>query len=377
MSKRNLFFNWFPCDHFGWGVYGLNLLEWAVQHPLYHPVPLRWPPGLLYPTDPLTQRLYDQLDRSPVLSDGDVMLSAMGNQIIRQPNAESMTQIGVIFCEANPLPDSEYRALGEFRAIITGSSWNQRILTEHGISCRCVLQGVDTDLFRYLPKRRMRDRFVVYSGGQLVYRKGQDILLKAFSIFAATHPEAVLITTWRAPWEGREITSSINGARICEPFVASEDMHRAIVTWAQANGIAEDQFIALGPVSNRLMPEVFREVDIAVFPNRCEGGTNLVAMEALSCGVRCAISNNTGHKDIIQPHINCIPLMRQKPITGGLNTRMQDWGESDIEEILQVLQRAYDGTLPLNTADIRGSMRLHTWERAIGQLLTEVETLQG
>lgn len=43
------------------------------------------------------------------------------------------------------------------------------------------------------------------------------------------------------------------------------------------------------------MPEVFREVDLAVFPNRCEGGANLVAMEAFAYGLSCLILQNTGH----------------------------------------------------------------------------------
>jgi glycosyltransferase involved in cell wall biosynthesis len=351
-------------------------LEWGIQSPLYHPVPLMWPPGLLYPTDPLSQRLYDRLERNVRPQDRDVMLCAMGNQVVRQPNAQTMTEIAVIFCEANPLPESEYRKLADFRAVITGSDWNHRLLCDRGLFCQRVMQGVDTDLFRYQAKRRFRDRFVVFSGGQLVYRKGQDLLLKAFSIFAQRHADALLITTWRAPWEGREITSSINAARICRPFVPETDMHQAIVNWILANGVAENQFIALGPVANRLMPEVYRESDLAVFPNRCEGGTNLVAMEALSSGVRCAISANTGHLDIIYRD-NCIPLLRQKPITDGLNARMLEWGESDVEEILDVMQRAYDGTLPLNVADIRGSMHQHTWENTISQLLTEVEILQG
>ena len=32
---------------------------------------------------------------------------------------------------------------------------------------------------------------------------------------------------------------------------------------------------------------LFRRVDAAVFTNRAEGGTNLVAMEAMAAGVRC------------------------------------------------------------------------------------------
>jgi hypothetical protein len=33
------------------------------------------------------------------------------------------------------------------------------------------------------------------------------------------------------------------------------------------------------------MAGLLRDVDLAVFPNRCEGGTNLVAMECLAAGV--------------------------------------------------------------------------------------------
>lgn len=344
----------------------------------YRPVPIYWPPTFLYPTDPLTQRLYAEQPRTIETRDGDVMLSAMGNQVIRQPNAEGMTEIAVIFTEINPLPDEEYRKLREFRAVITGSSWNQHTLSNHGLPCRCVLQGVDTDLFRPQPKRRLRDRFVVFSGGQLTYRKGQDLIVKAFSYFAEKHPDALLVASWRAPWEGREVTSMINGSRICAPFVYSEDMHASIVNWVMANGIPPEQFIELGAVANRLMPDIFREVDLALFTNRCEGGTNLVAMEALSSGVLCGISHNTGHLDIIRSD-NCIPLLRQQPIpTNGFNrmVRMDDWGESDLEEILSVMENAYDGKLALDRGTIRASMQEHSWEQAINRLLNQVQDIQ-
>lgn len=49
--------------------------------------------------------------------------------------------------------------------------------------------------------------------------------------------------------------------------------------------------------------DVLLRADAAVFPNRQEGGTNLVAMEALGCGVPCIISNRTGQADIAIPDI--------------------------------------------------------------------------
>ena len=48
------------------------------------------------------------------------------------------------------------------------------------------------------------------------------------------------------------------------------------------------------------MPDVLRRADVALFPNRCEGGTNLVAMEAAAVGVPVVLSANTGHLDVIR-----------------------------------------------------------------------------
>ena len=72
-----------------------------------------------------------------------------------------------------------------------------------------------------------------------------------------------------------------------------------IAGWAHSNGIGEGQFIDVGSIRNHQMARVLREVDVAVFPNRCEGGTNLVAMECMACGIPTILSNNTGHKDLV------------------------------------------------------------------------------
>ena len=51
--------------------------------------------------------------------------------------------------------------------------------------------------------------------------------------------------------------------------------------WLARNGLSS-QVLDLGRVSHADMPSVLRAADVAVFPNRCEGGTNLVAMEVAS-----------------------------------------------------------------------------------------------
>jgi glycosyltransferase involved in cell wall biosynthesis len=142
-------------------------------------------------------------------------------------------------------------------------------------------------------------------------------------------------------------------------------MGSSIYDWILRNGVMPNQVLCLDTAPNRLMPDVFREVDLAVFPNRCEAGTNLVAMEALAFGLPCLISQNTGHLDIIQNN-NAIPLTVQKPIEGLGAT---GWGESSVDEIVDQMEAAYQGRLGLDRDVVRGSMLNYSWERSINQLL--------
>ena len=92
------------------------------------------------------------------------------------------------------MPSPEGRARAEQMAlIIAGSHWNEHVLRSNGIvATTTVLQGVDTALFHPGPRSgRFRDRFVIFSGGKLEFRKGQDLVLKAFKCFHQRHEEAL------------------------------------------------------------------------------------------------------------------------------------------------------------------------------------------
>jgi glycosyltransferase involved in cell wall biosynthesis len=106
-------------------------------------------------------------------------------------------------------------------------------------------------------------------------------------------------------------------------------------SWAAANGIKPEQFLNLGLVPNASMPTILREMDAALFPNRCEGGTNLVAMEAMACGVPTILSANSGHLDLIQDG-TALALTDQRPMPD-----VPGWRESNIEEIVAALETLY------------------------------------
>jgi glycosyltransferase involved in cell wall biosynthesis len=80
---------------------------------------------------------------------------------------------------------------------------------------------------------------------------------------------------------------------------------------------------------------------MAVFPNRCEGGTNLVAMEAMACGLPTYVSYNTGQKDLVDL-IQCGAFRTQKTVKPSVSMQtVQDWGETDVDEVVEAMEYVY------------------------------------
>lgn len=111
--------------------------------------------------------------------------------------------IGVAFLEHMGLSVEARARTRDFALIIGGCAWNERLLRANGVDAvTTVLQGIDAALFHPGPKSGAlgRDRFVVFSGGKLELRKGQDLVLAIFRAFHRRHPKALLLTAWFSPW---------------------------------------------------------------------------------------------------------------------------------------------------------------------------------
>jgi glycosyltransferase involved in cell wall biosynthesis len=242
-------------------------------------------------------------------------------------------------------PIAQERA-SRFALIIAASSWTESVLRANGIVATVTVPfGVDTALFHPAPRTgQFRDRFVVFSGGGLDDRAGQDLVVKAFRIFHQRHNNAVLVTTWPSP---------------------------DAVTWAIGHGIPGDALIALGPVPEIAMPHVLREADVALFPSRAEGGTNPLAMAAMACGVPVILSAHTGHLDLLNAGDVALRLDRQTPLDH------PGWAESDIEEILEYLETVWRDPDAAAALGARGAalMAPMTWQRHADALLEAIDPL--
>jgi tetratricopeptide (TPR) repeat protein/glycosyltransferase involved in cell wall biosynthesis len=354
-SQKLVLFEWGVSSYYGWGIYGLNLLlSWADRPDLLaaslQPIDLT-----RLDLDPLERRMLDPaLRRSGQVQDGlralagrsvtsgNMVLHCLYNGLIRGPGVHGVDvrgtpQIAVTFLETTDFGQNAAARLRDYEMIVAGSTWNETLLLEAGASrVERVLQGVDPSCFHPAPRRGLfAGRFVVFSGGKLEYRKGQDLVIQAFRVFGRRHPDAVLLAAWSSPWPefARSLAASIE---TCAPPFRSDGSFD-VPAWVSANGIAADQFIELGAVPNRMLGRVLREADVALFPSRAEGGTNLVAMECMACGVPTILSANTGHLDLIGEE-RCIKLGRQSSVAGDA---YRGWGTSSVEEIVATLETAY------------------------------------
>ncbi len=348
--------NWQLCVSSGWGIAGLNMARIMDLDGRFKAVPLLRSAQLEYSSEsfePLVtklrcreQEVYKAFGRAMEgrLICNFPVIHSVGNEIHEEdmsypgvPDRVGSRNFAVVFFEYNSPSEFTTNNAKKFDIIFGGSTWNSAILKQHGLAnVDTFLQGVDLELFQPRSKSR-QERFVIFSGGKLEFRKGQDIVIAAFREFAKKHPDAVLATTWHNPWPNA-MNGITKSGRVEGVPQKNPDGGWGITEWANNNGVPCENFHDHGLVANHLMPEVFAQADVALFPNRCEGGTNLVAMEAMASGIPCILSANTGHMDLINDD-NCYPLHKQSEVRCFTNTK--DWGESDVAEVVENLERIY------------------------------------
>ncbi len=395
-SRLRLGLGWQLSQMTGWGIYGLNLtlqlLNYSIVSPGFYPV-LLMPPAinpadlnplyraLLQPIFSNYQKLQELMSRNPgkqIACDFPV-IHALGQNLTSLDIPRGNKNIGVIFLEDTNMTAEARRNAENYDLIIAGSTWNEKLLKHYGINHVCtVQQGIDPTIFHPAPKSNLwGDRFVIFSGGKLEFRKGQDIVIAAFKEFQRRHPEALLITAWHNFWpqymQGLEQTGNVVGL----PEVGENNQIK-IGEWLIANGLPPDSFIDLGIVPNHQIGQIVREADVAIFTSRCEGGTNLAAMETMACGIPTILSANTGHLDLIHDH-HCYALSRQRPVptTPHLFTGVVGWGESEVGEAVSALERVYVHRREAQQKGLKAAsfMENWTWEKQVKRFLAKIEEI--
>ena len=252
---------------------------------------------------------------------------------------------------------------GNYDMFIAISKWNEEFLKSLKVGpVHLCHQGIDGTLFQPGPRTDLwRDRFIIFSGGKFEFRKGQDIVLAAFKRFRARHPEALLVMCCQNLLPPDGAAFALAGHCLDMPKPAA-NYGLDLTPWLLSQGLPKNSFIDLPFTHNLLMPAILRECDVAVFPSRCEGGTNLVAMEAMACGVPTYVSYNTGQKDLVDL-LGCGALKNQKPVKPTPTSEtLQDWGESDVEEVVAAFEHVYTRRAEASRAASDVAEKIKQWD---------------
>jgi len=255
------------------------------------------------------------------------------------PNCWGRRNVGYTFFE-NELTERSAANAGRFDLVLGGSTWCRDRMREKGIAnCEVLIQGVDPRLFYPIAEAKSTDHFVIFSGGKFELRKGQDIVLAAVRTVQAKYPDIVLVTCWHNLWPASMDTMAMS------PHIRNA---RRGTTWAEImghlyriNGLDPRRIFTIDLVPNATQRDLYAKTDIGVFPNRCEGGTNLVLMEYMACAKPVIASNTSGHCDIVTAD-NAVLLNQFSPMNigdgGPLTAR---WQDPSVDELVAAIEWAY------------------------------------
>jgi tetratricopeptide (TPR) repeat protein len=224
--------------------------------------------------------------------------------------------------------------------IVAGSSWCQQQLERFGMPrTSTILQGIDATRFAPQPLRNDDGRFIVFSGGKFEFRKGQDIVIAAMRVFMQRHTDVWLSCAWHNAWP--DSIKTMQQSRLID--IGGQDLpcQQLLRETVVRAGLDSGRVLLHPPFDNRRMPLIYAESDLGLFPNRCEGGNNLVMCEYMACGRPVIASDQTGQADVISRQ-NAWPLTRYQPVTAMLAGHPTgNWQEPSVEEVVELLEQAY------------------------------------
>ena len=418
MDKTPVGLAWDWGGGIGWGVAGLHIALALARDASMVPVPL----GRAHLFEvPSTQRqlLRPSLDAAAFLNATDryddlhisrgarlpfPIVHALGrwgaNGSLNSMDVgcwSSQRNVGILFAETESWNEEDLEALRRYDEILVGSTWLREAILKSGEKLPPVqvfVQGVSTN-FRPSSAliRHPGDPFRVFSGGKLEWRKGQDVVVEAFKRFVERHPEAnaQLVCAWSNAWRQTTLTmlnathtrgvpretprqalEEITVGPLPKSDADHEEEREALVDWLVDNGVQREAIAALPPLQHGDVPGVLRKMDAALFPNRCEGGTNLVAMEALAAGVPTILTDGTGQRDTVRlAGGGCWPLAAVPAMNGPLDAAGVEPSPEAAADMLAAIYLDSHGARRRALAGA-GRLREWTWGRAVGVIVEAV-----
>ncbi|MCU7495311.1 MAG: tetratricopeptide repeat protein [Ignavibacteria bacterium] len=270
------------------------------------------------------------------------------------------------------LPKEAIKKAPDYDLVITASSWNEEKLKSYGVfNCATAIQGIDPGMFYpEVQQKKNDDLFVIFSGGKFELRKGQDIVIETVRILQQKYPDIILIDAWYNMW-AQSIIPMSNSRHIKFEW-ADGDWPEFISHLLKINGLDMNRVFSLPLVPNEKLREIYLKTDIGLFPNRCEGGTNLVMMEYMACGKPVVASYTSGHKDVLTEE-SSYPLkaLAEYKILEQANGLLTVWEEPSLDEVIAAVEYAYHHRDEIRQRGMRAAelMKAFTWKHTAEKIV--------
>ena len=249
-GRTPVLLDWAPSNIYGWGISGLNtFMAWANDGELQ---PLMGAPitedSLAgYTSDRLlaieqaiaeSNRVQSYLApyRAAAMRIDIPIVKVFGNGLNDPGGLVGNPNIGRCIFEDTRLEKVDDK-LANCDAVVCVSRWNVDLLREKTAKrIEVIHEGVDETLFKPRPRSQRFDhnKFYIFSGGKVEYRKGHDLVLLAFKEFSRRHDDAILVTAWHSPWP--QLSNGFKG-KLNAPLELADDGTINVEKWVILNGI--------------------------------------------------------------------------------------------------------------------------------------------
>ncbi|MGO8676554.1 MAG: glycosyltransferase family 4 protein [Limisphaerales bacterium] len=301
------------------------------------------------------------------------LLQGIGDERLlpRRPQIRAKVKIGYTFFERNVLR-AEWIENGRrfFHRIVAGSSWCAKTLIEAGLAdVAAVVQGTDPALFHPVaagdcPRQFLLEKFVVFSGGKFELRKGQDVVIRAYKVLQDRHRDVMLLNSWFNAW--LPLFQTMRHSPLIR-FAPQRGSYVEVVSQVLAdNGIDLQRVVTCPQQPNATIARLYHNTDVGLFPNRCEGGTNLALMEYMACGKPVLAVNTTGHADIVNAaNALIIGTKGETTVNDEHDVPVARWPEPDLDDAIDKLEWAYQNRDKMRVFGQRAAKDLaeRTWRK--------------
>ena len=263
-------------------------------------------------------------------------------------------KIGLSFFELNKLDKLRQINLSSMDLNIQCSEWGANVLRSHGINNVVVIPcGYDPNIFHPLENRSRSFHF--FNIGKMEYRKGHDILIKAFCKAFNKFDDVYLHMLWdnvflneqEKEWWRGQYRTSLMGERVV--------FHNRFNT-------------------DHELAAFIRSMHVGVFPTRAEG-FGLPILQTLACGRRVITTDYSAQVDYCSPPTSSLlgiteyePMQDGKFFTSKTMPEGATWGkltDKHVDDLADLMREHYKKKLFTHSED----MSRYTWDNVVCELL--------